>query len=68
MIQSTCKTQTGDSVHGDECRFISGAAFTNMFRVWMINYSRDFLYGRLTHPCPDFNSGLTKPPLECMDA
>ena len=33
-------------------------------KTWTRNYIHCFLYDVITHPCPNFNGGLTKPPLK----
>ena len=33
-------------------------------KTWMINHIDGFVWDVITHPCPNFNGGLTKPPLK----
>ena len=47
------------------CTWLPGRSYASIeSRAWNCNYIHIILWGTITHPCPNFNDGLDKPPLQ----
>ena len=57
-----CRRNQIDKVPNEIC---SQVRFTSIeIRTWISNYTHGFMLYIMTHPCPNFSGGLTKPPLK----